>query len=73
MSSNLQSKNVHIKTHNIIILSVVLYGCEQWKAYIKGEHRLRKFVNQAMNIIHGHKREETGNKEMNETAYREAS
>jgi hypothetical protein len=50
-----------------------MYGCEQWSAYIRGEHRLRKFDNQSTNIIHGRKRKEIGNKRMKETAYREAS
>jgi len=30
LSSNLLSKNLMIKVHRTIILSVVLYGCETW-------------------------------------------
>jgi hypothetical protein len=38
----LLSKNVKIITCTIIILPVVLYGCETWSLTLREEHRLRR-------------------------------
>jgi hypothetical protein len=36
-------KNLKIKIHKNIILSVVLYGCETWSLALREERRLRVF------------------------------
>ena len=41
LSSSSQSKNIKIKIHRTIILSLVLYGCETWLLTLREEHRLR--------------------------------
>jgi hypothetical protein len=43
LSSRLLSKNVKIKIYRIIILPVVLYGCETWLLTLQEERRLRVF------------------------------
>ena len=35
------SKNINIKTHRTIILTVVMYGCETWSLTLREERRLR--------------------------------
>jgi hypothetical protein len=40
-SSHLLSKNVKIRIYKIVILPVVLYGCESWSLTLREEHRLR--------------------------------
>jgi len=37
----LLSNNIKVKIHGIIILPVVLYGCETWSLILKEERRLR--------------------------------
>jgi hypothetical protein len=50
LSSHLLSKNIKIHNkHSIIILFVVLYGCETVSDI--DEHRLRVFDNRVMNIL----------------------
>ena len=50
-----------VKFVSIIVLCVVLYGCETWSGE---EHRLRLFENRVLRRIFGHKRDEvTGNGE----------
>jgi hypothetical protein len=44
----------------IIILPVVLYGCETWFLTLREEHRLRVFENRVLRRIFGLKREEDG-------------
>ena len=39
--SSLQSKNIQIKIYRIIILAVVLYGCETWSLILREKRRLR--------------------------------
>jgi hypothetical protein len=39
----LLSKNVKIKIYRIIIVAVVLYGCETWSPTVTEERRLRVF------------------------------
>jgi hypothetical protein len=42
----------------IIILPVLLYGCESWSLILRGEHRLRTFENRLLRRIFGPKRDE---------------
>jgi len=58
LSSSLLSKNLKIKIHITIILSVVLYGCETWSLTLREERRLRVLENRAMRRIFGPKRDE---------------
>jgi hypothetical protein len=51
-------KKLKIKIYEIVILSVVLYGCETWSLILREEHRLRVFENRV--LIFGPKREEDG-------------
>jgi len=44
-SSSLLSKNLKIKIYRIVILPVVLYGCETWSLTLREEYRLRVFGN----------------------------
>jgi hypothetical protein len=53
LSSSLLSKNVKIKIYRIIILSVVLYGCETWSLTLREECRLRVFENRVLRRIFG--------------------
>jgi hypothetical protein len=41
-------KNVKIRIHKTIILSVVLYGCETWSPTLREKHRLRVFENRML-------------------------
>jgi hypothetical protein len=41
--------------HKIIILSVVLYGCESWSLTLREEHKLRVFENRVLRRIFGPK------------------
>jgi len=45
LSSSLLSKNLKIKIYKIIILPVVLYGCETWSLTLREERKLRVFGN----------------------------
>jgi hypothetical protein len=42
----------------MIILPVVLYGCETWSLTLREEHRLRVFENRVLRRIFGSKRDE---------------
>jgi hypothetical protein len=42
----------------MIILPVVLYGCETWSLKLREEHRLRVFENRVLKKIFGPKRDE---------------
>jgi hypothetical protein len=54
-------KNIKIRIYKIIILPVVLYGCETLSLTLREEHRLRVFENRVLRGIFGPKRdEETG-------------
>ena len=44
----LLSKKLKVKTYKIIILSVVLYGCETWSLTLREGHRLRVFENKVL-------------------------
>jgi len=52
------SKNIEIKIHRIIILRVVLYGCETWSVTLREERRLRVFENRVLRRVFGDKRDE---------------
>ena len=57
LSSSLLSKNLKIKIYRIIILPVVLYGCEIWSPIMRVEHRLRVSENRVLRRIFGPKRD----------------
>jgi hypothetical protein len=58
LSSRLLSKNLKIRIYRMIILPVVLYGCETWSLTLKEEHRLRVFENRVLRRIFGPKRDD---------------
>ena len=58
LSSRLLSKNLNIKIHRIIILSLVLYGCETWSLTMWEERKLRVFENMVLRRIFGPRRDE---------------
>jgi hypothetical protein len=58
LSFCLLSKNVKVKIYKIIILPVVLYGCETSSLMLREEHRLRVFENRVLKRIFGPKRDE---------------
>jgi hypothetical protein len=49
---------VKVKIYNIIILPVVLCGCETWSLILKEEHKLRVFENRVLRRTFGPKRDE---------------
>jgi hypothetical protein len=57
LSSILQSKNVKIKIHKTIILSVVLYGCETWSLILREKRRPRVIENRVLWRIFGPKKD----------------
>jgi len=58
LSSRLLSKCLKIKIYRIIILPVVLYGCETWSLTLREERRLKVFENMVLRKIFGPKRDE---------------
>jgi len=62
LSSSLLSKNLKIKVYRIIILPVVLYGCETWSLTLRAERRLRVFENRVLRRIFVPKRDEVTGK-----------
>jgi hypothetical protein len=58
LSSRLLSRNLKVKIYKIIILPVVLYGCETWSLTLREEQRLRVFDNRVLRRIFGPKRDE---------------
>jgi hypothetical protein len=58
LSSRLLSKNIKTRICKIIILSVVLYGCETWSLTLREKHRLRVFETRVLRRIFGPKRDE---------------
>jgi hypothetical protein len=58
LSSRLLFRNVRVKIHRIILLPVVLYGCETWSLTLREEHRLKMFENKVLRRISGPKRDE---------------
>ena len=64
LSSRLLLRRLKVNAHKIIILPVVLYGCETWSLALREEHRLSVFENKVLRKIFGAKRDEiTGNGE----------
>ena len=57
LSSRLLSKNLKIKIYRTVILSVVLYGCENWST-LREERKLRVFENTVLRRIFGPRRDE---------------
>ena len=51
-------RHLKIKIYRIIILPVVLYGCETWSPTFREERRLRVFENRILRIIFGPKTDE---------------
>jgi hypothetical protein len=60
LSSRLLSKNLKIKTYRIIILPVVLYGCETWSLTLREERKLRVFESIVLSIFGPRSDEVTG-------------
>jgi hypothetical protein len=58
LSSRLLSKNVKLRTHETIILPVVLCGCETWSLTLREEQRLRVLENRVLRRIYKPKRGE---------------
>jgi hypothetical protein len=58
LSSHLLSWNVKVKVYKIILLPVVLYGCETWSLTSRKGHRLRVFENRVLRRIFGPKGDE---------------
>jgi hypothetical protein len=58
LSSSWLSININIKTYRIIILPVVLYGCESWSLILREERRLRVSENSVLRALFGPKRNE---------------
>jgi hypothetical protein len=47
-----------MQIYKIIILQVVLYGCETWSLTLRGDHRLIVFENRILRRIFEPKRDE---------------
>jgi hypothetical protein len=54
----LRSEKISLKAHRIIILPVVLYGCENWSLTLREERSLRVFDSRVLRKISGPKRDE---------------
>ena len=57
LSSRLLSKKLKVNTYKIIILLVVLYGCETWSLVLREEHRIKVFKNEVIRKIFGTKKD----------------
>ena len=53
LSTLLLSKKVKVNTYKIIILRVVLCGCETWTLNLREQQRLRMFENKVLRRISG--------------------
>jgi hypothetical protein len=53
----LLSINLKIKIHRIIILPIVLYGCETWSLTLEEKRRLSVFENRVLREVFGAKRD----------------
>ena len=58
LSSSLISKFIKIKIKRTVILSMILYGYENWSLTFKEGHMLRVFQNKVLKKIFGSKRDE---------------
>jgi hypothetical protein len=54
----LLSTNIKIKTHRILILPHVLYGCGTWYLTVREEHRHRVFNKRVLRKTSGPNRDE---------------
>jgi hypothetical protein len=57
-SSSLLYKTIKIKIQRTLILSIVLYGYENWSLALKEEHMLSVFQNKVLRRIFWPKRDE---------------
>jgi hypothetical protein len=55
LSSCLLSRNIKVKIYKIIIVPIVLYGCETWSGTLREEYRLRVSENRVLRRIFGPK------------------
>jgi hypothetical protein len=55
LSSTLPYKHLKINIHRIIMLPVILYGCETWSFTLREEGRLRVSENRVLRRIFGSK------------------
>jgi hypothetical protein len=60
LSSHLIPKNLKIKIYKIVILPVVLYGCETLSLTLREEHKLRVSEKRVLRKIFGPRREKDG-------------
>jgi hypothetical protein len=51
-------QNLKIKIYRIIILPVVLYGCEAWSLTLREDRRLKVFEKRVLRRVFGPKRDE---------------
>jgi hypothetical protein len=58
LSSSWLSKNLKTKIYRIIILPVVVYGCENWSLTLREERKLRVFGNRVLRRTFGPKKDE---------------
>jgi len=58
LSTSLLSKTLKIKIYRIIILPVVLYGCETWSLTLREERSLHVFENRVLRRVFGPKMDE---------------
>jgi hypothetical protein len=58
----LLSKNFKIKIYRIVIVPVVLYGCETWSLTLREKYRLRVIENRGLKRIFWSKRDEVARK-----------
>jgi hypothetical protein len=59
LSSRLISRKLKIKIHKIVILPVLLCGCDAWLLTSREEHRLKVLENSVLKRIFGHKGRKT--------------
>jgi hypothetical protein len=57
LSSGLLSKTIQLKIQRTVILSIVLYGYENWSLTLKEERMLSAFQSKALRRIFGPKRD----------------
>jgi hypothetical protein len=62
LSLYLLSKNVKFKMYKIIILPVVLYGCETWSVMLREKHRLKVFESRVLRRTFEPKKDEVTRK-----------
>jgi hypothetical protein len=58
LSSSLLPQNIKIKIYIILILRLVLFGCETWSLTLREERRLRMPENRVLRRVFGPKRDE---------------